>query len=477
MLVGVVVFMAVVLQSAAAVLAIRAWRFALRSPAWLIIAAVAVLMVVRRLISLHRVVIRHDLQSVDLSYECVGLAVSLMMVVGIVWARSLLGSVLASRDELRRRTEELDHRIRELNCLYALADLINRPGISLDEIVEGTVGLLPAACRFPCVACVRVSLDGHEHQSDNFAEARWRRSEAIVVQQKPRGVVEVGYLQRCWPENEEPFIREENRLLTAVAERIGRIVERFQAQEQLGRHREELARVSRLSTMGEMASSLAHELNQPLAAIANYVGGCQRRLRSGVWNQEELLVAMEETAVQAGRAGQIVRNLRDFVAKGEMDRTRVDVNRVVEAAVDLMAGEATVRGVLVRVEAGQGLPAVLADAIQIEQVIVNVLRNALEAMSDASCERREVEIRTRSHAPDMVEVGVRDSGPGLPPDAGSQVFEAFFTTKPEGMGMGLSISRSIIEAHRGRLWVTPNEDRGVTFHFTLPASRGEGEHA
>lgn len=482
MLVAVVTFLATFLQLVAVVLAIRIWRITGRSPVWLIISVVAMLMAGRRIMSYWHLLGYHlsdggNVAPADLTNEWVGLAISILMVAGMLWVGPLLKSVYQSREDLSRQARELNHRVRELNCLFGIAEVVNRLGGSLDGIIRQTVELIPNGWRFPEVACARVLIDGRQYQTVSFRVTPWFMRQPILVLGRSRGEVQVGYLERRWPDGDAPFVPEEQRLLAAVAERLGKVVERHESQEQLDQHREELARVSRLSTMGEMASSLAHELNQPLAAVANYVRGCQRQLSSGVWNQDELLQAMNEAGNQAERAGQILGSLRDFVAAREPRRVLTDINRIVETAVDLAGAEARVRGMAIRFVPAQGLPPVLADAIQIEQVVLNIARNAFEAMSSACPNGGEVVVSTAVGGPGEVQVAIRDSGPGLPAGAMDRVFDAFYTTKPEGMGIGLSISRSIIEAHRGRLWVTPNEDRGVTFRFTLQAGHGENGHA
>lgn len=482
MLVGTVASVATILQLVAVALAVRVWRITGRSPVWLIISIVALLMAARRIMSYSHLLGYHlshgeNADPAELTNEWVGLAISILMVAGIAWAGPLLRSVYESREVLRRQAEELDHRIRELNCLFGMADVVNRFGTSLEDIIRETVELIPKAWRLSEVAYARVLMDGREYQTGNFKVTTWLMSEPILVFGRSCGEVQVGYLEQRWPENDAPFVPEERRLLTAIAERLGKIAERYQVQEQLNRHREELARVSRLRTMGEMASSLAHELNQPLAAVANYVRGCQRRLGSGAWNESELMQALAEAGNQAERAGQILRSLRDFVAAREPRRVPADINRITETAVDLARPEAKVRGIAIRFVPAKDLPPVLADAIQIEQVVLNIVRNALEAMSNTRLNGGEVFVSTSAGGPGEVEVAIQDSGPGLPADAVKKVFDAFYTTKPEGMGIGLSISRSIIEAHRGRLWVTRNEDRGVTFRFALQTCHGENGYA
>ena len=241
---------------------------------------------------------------------------------------------------------------------------------------------------------------------------------------------------------------------------------RLQSEARVRELQADLHHVSRLSAMGEMASGLAHELNQPLTAIMNYVQAGRRMLR-GIGGDEKILSYMDKAVDQAARAGQIIRNMREFVAKGETERAPEDINTVVEEAANLgLVGRAR-RTVVVQFDLAPGLPAVLIDRIQIQQVIVNLVRNALDALADA--ERREITIRTGPAEVGGVEVAVSDTGPGIAPDIEKRLFRSFVTTKPDGMGLGLSISRSIIVGHDGRLWATANDGGGTTFRFILPA--------
>lgn len=247
------------------------------------------------------------------------------------------------------------------------------------------------------------------------------------------------------------------------------ITERRQAEEQARRHQSELAHVARLNTMGEMASMLAHELNQPLAAIVNYTQGCVRRLRSGVGDPSDLCAVMDEVRGQAERAGEIIRRLRRFVSKGEPRTAEADINNLVREVAGLADPEARQNGVEICLELAEGLGTVQVDAIQIQQVILNLVRNGIDAMSGAGLDKRVLHIRTSpAETGDEIEVAVSDSGIGIPPEIAEEIFSPFFTTKTKGMGVGLSFSRSLIEAHGGRLSMTPNPERGVTFRFTLP---------
>ncbi len=246
---------------------------------------------------------------------------------------------------------------------------------------------------------------------------------------------------------------------------------RRQRIEERARQREgELAHVLRLSTMGEMASGLAHEINQPLSAIATHAAACARRLQSGTADTEKLVGAVTHIGEQAERAGQIVRRIRRFVAKREPKCSTIDLNDIVREVESLARHQARQDSVDIDLRLDDDLPLVVADGIQIEQVLQNLIRNALDAMSGDEPERRKLSIETRRAEGGAVEVSVRDTGPGLSVEAADHAFDPFFTTKSSGLGMGLSISRTLIEAHGGRMWAAPAQGDGAILRFTLPAA-------
>jgi two-component system, LuxR family, sensor kinase FixL len=246
------------------------------------------------------------------------------------------------------------------------------------------------------------------------------------------------------------------------------LTERQQTEARLQELQAELVHVSRLSAMGEMASALAHELNQPLSAIANYMKGSQRLLAASADERApQVRDAMDKAADQALRAGQVIRRLRDFVARGESERRVEDVKKLIEEASALALVGAKDRDVRVRYDLAPRADFVLADKVQIQQVLLNLIRNAIEAME--GCARRELIIATAAMPDDMVEISVADTGRGITPEIGAQLFQPFVTSKPQGMGVGLSISRTIVEAHGGTIGPHPNPGGGTVFSFTLPA--------
>jgi two-component system sensor kinase FixL len=233
---------------------------------------------------------------------------------------------------------------------------------------------------------------------------------------------------------------------------------------------ERLTHFSRLSTMGEMAAGLAHEINQPLTAIATYAQACQRFMRSPDRDDADVLEALVQINAQALRAGEVIRRLRNFVKNREVKREPVDCNRLLDDLRTLAETDARLHNVRLRIDAEPSLPTVYADPIQLQQVVLNLVRNAIDAMADAPETGREVLLSTRQLPEGEIEIIVADHGSGLAPEAAEHLFNPFFTTKSAGTGLGLAISRSIVRAHGGRLWHTPNEGTGARFHFTLPAS-------
>jgi C4-dicarboxylate-specific signal transduction histidine kinase len=243
------------------------------------------------------------------------------------------------------------------------------------------------------------------------------------------------------------------------------------SQEQLELHQIELAHMSRLSIMGEMVASLAHELNQPLHAARNYARGSVRRLLKNPDHDAELTEALQHMADETDRAAEILRRVRDFVQKTGPCTSEISVNDLVQEAVMINRLELKQTRAKIVCDLAPKIAAVRADPIQIEQVVVNLARNGLESMQETPKEQRILTIGTRQCDERTIEVFVRDRGKGIGEQEIKRIFEPFFTTKPEGMGMGLAISRSIIQAHEGRLWVSANEEGGSTFHFTLPVAK------
>jgi PAS domain S-box-containing protein len=245
------------------------------------------------------------------------------------------------------------------------------------------------------------------------------------------------------------------------------ITEQKKAEDDARRHLSELTHVSRLGTIGQMATELAHELNQPLCATLTHLEGCLGMLKSGSSDTDRIVEKLETAAKQTDRAGTIVSRVKGFAMKGRGKRSTVFVNDVVREAMGFMEREMRQNHITVESDLGEDIPPVFADPIQIEQVVLNLIQNAAEAMEDTPKEQRRLTVSTRMLA-GSVEVAVKDAGKGIDTDQEENIFKSFVTTKSGGLGVGLSISQSIVSSHGGRIYFRENPDYGITFCFTLP---------
>ena len=220
--------------------------------------------------------------------------------------------------------------------------------------------------------------------------------------------------------------------------------------------------------MGELAASLAHELNQPLTAILSNAQAAQRFLNAKSADLKEVREILEDIVTDNNRAGEVIRRMRALVKKENLEIAPIPIASVIGDVVQLVHSDGVLRNIRVELECQDGLPSVRGDRVQLQQVVLNLLINAFDAMKEAIATERNVKVRAKTNGAGTVEVSVRDHGTGLTSDELAKIFQPFYTTKREGLGMGLPISRSIIEAHGGRLWVENNPDRGATFYFTVP---------
>jgi len=257
-------------------------------------------------------------------------------------------------------------------------------------------------------------------------------------------------------------------LMTGLMEMKRRAEEsRKHAEEELRQANSDLTRVSRVTTMGELTASLAHEVNQPIAAAVTDANTCLRWLTREQPDLEEARHAASRTVKDATRAAEIISQVRQLFKKGTAQRQSVDVNEVIREMTALLRSEATRHSISFRTDLAPDLPQVMGDRVQLQQVLMNLMTNSIDAMRDVEG-TRELAVKSQRGENEHVVLSVSDTGVGLPPQQTDQIFNAFFTTKPHGTGMGLRISRSIVEAHGGRLWASDNTPRGASFHLTLP---------
>jgi len=268
-------------------------------------------------------------------------------------------------------------------------------------------------------------------------------------------------LQRRVEERTAELRRTNEQLLAEIAERKRAEDAYYEAQA-------ELARVTRISALGALAASISHEVNQPLAAVVTNADACSMWLSVDPPNLDEARAAVDSIAREGTRASDVVRRIRAMFTKSAPERTTLDVDAMVREVAALMEPEAVRNQVRLQIESADNLRPAAGDRVQLQQVLVNLIQNGIEAMRDTTDRPRRLVVRSEMRSPDEVLVAVRDAGVGIDSKNQRRIFDPFFTTKPQGMGMGLNISHSMVEANGGRLWATPNSDFGTTFQFTLP---------
>jgi C4-dicarboxylate-specific signal transduction histidine kinase len=241
-----------------------------------------------------------------------------------------------------------------------------------------------------------------------------------------------------------------------------------EAQQALMKTQAELARLARILTMGELTASIAHEVNQPLTAIVNSGNACLEWLRANPPNLEEARAAAQ-TAVQNGtRAGAVLSRIRALFQRHDPSKDWLDMNEAIQELIVLLHQEAANHYTIIQTELSADLPPIRGDRVQLQQVILNLIMNGIDAMRETTAEPKEIRVVSQKEGPSTIRIAVEDRGIGFGPEMAEKIFGPFFTTKPEGIGMGLSISRSIIESHEGRLWATPRPSGGAIFQFTIP---------
>lgn len=295
-------------------------------------------------------------------------------------------------------------------------------------------------------------------QAELIRSGRW---EGILVHRKRDGA-------KATVSSRWSLLRNERGQPVSILETNTDVTERMQTEEALHQVEAQLTHVARVSTLGELTASIAHEVNQPLAAVVTNGEACLRWINRDVPDMDEARSAITRMISEAKRASEVIAKLRALSRKSKPEKVAVDIKDIVDEAALLIQRELVNHRVSLQLDFPQIIPAAVGDRIQVQQVIMNLLMNAIQAMAAVADRPRELVIQAREHESGQVIVSVRDTGVGFASDNEAQLFQAFFTTKTEGMGMGLSISRTIIESHGGRIWASRNRDAGVTFQFTLP---------
>jgi len=385
-----------------------------------------------------------------------------------------IGETLAVSLAYRRAQVELRERVKELTCLYGISRLVEKPGIPLEDILEGAADLLAPGFLYPDIASARVVLDERSFSPFEFPEEGPRLASEITVAGMWRGAVEVAYTEHGPDLDEGPFLKEERVLIDSVARELALIVERKEAEEQKSLLEDQLRHADRLATIGQLVAGVAHELNEPLG---NILGFAQLATKSpGLPGQaaEDLQRIVTSTL----HAREVIRKLMIFARKMPPQKARVNLNQVVEEGLYFLEARCERAGIRLRTSLAPSLPEITADRAQIHQVLVNLVVNSVQAMPQGG--RVTVETKTGG---DQVCLVVKDTGVGMSDEVLRQVFIPFFTTKDvdEGTGLGLPVVHGIVSSHGGTIRVTSREGSGTGVEVRLPVagtgnSNGEGAH-
>ncbi len=370
----------------------------------------------------------------------------------------------------RRAHWRLRERVKEMTCLYGIAELASRPGISTDDILRGIVALLPPAMQYPEITVARVDVDGVVHTTEDFEETPFKLSADVVVNGERRGVVEVQYKEAALDYEPGIFLQEEQSLLDAIARQIGMILENRRAEEERARLQEQLRHADRLATIGLLAAGVAHELNEPLASVLSFAELLKEDPGLSYQGTEDL----EKILAAALHAREVVRKLLFFAREVPTIKQAVDVSEVVEEAISLLASRFDKENVECVLNLSRPIPKIIADPAQLHQVIVNLVVNAVQAMPGGG----KLTISTTA-GDECVSLVVEDTGVGMTEEVKKNIFLPFFTTKEigRGTGLGLPVVHGIVTSHGGTVAVASAPGRGSRFEVRLPLPRGPSSPA
>lgn len=358
---------------------------------------------------------------------------------------------------------DLRERVKELTCLYGIARLVSRPGITLKGILRGIVELLPSAWLYPEVAYARIVMDGHSYSTPHFREGRWKQTAGIVVNEETRGQAEIFYVKERPELDEGPFLKEERNLLDTVAREVAIIITRRETEQEKLELQEQLRHAERLATIGQLSAGVAHELNEPLGNILGFAQLAKKC--PGLPKQAELDI--EKILTASLNAREVVKKLLIFARKLPPRKTEVNLNRLVEEGLNFFESRCAKEGIELLRSLSPDLPEIPADPAQLNQVIVNLIINALQAMKTGG----RLTIRTLA-GKEHISLIVEDTGNGMDEEVMKQIFTPFFTTKDvgQGTGLGLPVVHGIVTSHGGSIKVESKLNQGSRFEIQLPVT-------
>lgn len=368
----------------------------------------------------------------------------------------------------RRAQVELRERIKELTCLYGIAKLLERPNISLKEILQGIVELLPHAWLYPDIASARIILDKSTFTTPGFRESAQKQVADIIVDGEERGTVEVVYSKKKPELDEGPFLKEERNLIDTVSREIALIMERKQSEQDKERLQEQLRHADRLATIGQLSAGVAHELNEPIGSILGFAQLIQKYPKLS----EQVKQDIEKIMKASLHAREVVKKLMLFARQLPPQKTRVNLNQIVEESLYFLESRCAKEGIKVVRLLSSDLPEITADPAQMTQVLVNIAVNAIQAMPNGG----KLTIQTKASGK-FVSLTIEDTGIGMTENIMKQIFLPFFSTKDtgKGTGLGLPVVHGIVTSHGGSISVDSKVDQGTRFKIQLPLAELEGE--
>ncbi len=368
----------------------------------------------------------------------------------------------------RRVHVMLRERVKELSCLYGIAKVAARPDLSLEEILEKTVALLPPGWLYPEFAQARIIVDGKAYLTPNFREGLYKQSAVIMASGENLGVVEVIYTEERPELDEGPFLREERSLINAIARELGIIIERKRTAEEKARLQRQLLHADRLATLGQLAAGVAHELNEPLGNILGFAQLSQQI--QGL--SEQVFLDLEKIVQSSLQARDIIKKLLIFARQTPSTWRATDINQVVRDCLGFFESRFVKEGIELQLNLQSDLPEIESNPAQLNQVLVNLLVNAMQAMPQGG----RMTVETRSDG-ENIHLSVEDTGAGMDDEVMRQIFVPFYTTKDvnQGTGLGLAVVHGIVSSHGGSVRVESEIDRGSRFEVILPISGGKSE--
>ena len=370
----------------------------------------------------------------------------------------------------RQSTEfELRERVKELACLYAISELSQMDNLSMDRLMGQILALIPPAWQFPEQAAARIVVDHHHFVAPNFRETQHKLSEKITLHKKQRGVVEVVYLNGMPEADEGPFLKEERKLLKAIAGKLALVLERKEAQEEKERLSLQIRHADRLATIGELTAGIAHEINEPLANILGFAQLASKNEELPGQARHDL----DKIIKAALTAREIIKKLMYFSHQMPQRFSEVDLNGAVRETLQFLESRFSKEKIAIHFHLTEGIPPIYADSVQLNQVIVNLVLNAIQAMPNGG----DLKIYTGQNAENVM-LAIEDSGIGIPESIRSEIFKPFFTTKEpgKGTGLGLSVLHGIITSHEAEIRVESEEGKGARFEIKFPIKKRHVEN-